>query len=579
MFRIRRVSDDLYPMNRYAVEQVKEIMRSQFPALKEEKIQAISEQLHDPLKYRFRPSLLVADNSSGKVKGFALLLYASDRGFCFLDFMATLKEENPAGIGSALYERCREEAMLLKAAGIFMECLPDDPSLCGDEDFLDQNMARLRFYERFGARPVINTLYETPVKEGDSCPPYLVFDPLEKKSLPSGKYLRSVVDAILKRKYGDYCPPEYITRVLESIGDGPAQLRPYKYLRETTIRFRNGNSQAKKPIPLVYNEHHAIHHVKERGYVEAPVRISAVLKAFEGTGLVKTMPAQFFPEKYIRQVHNADLVDFLKNASAATPEGRSIYPYVFPIRNPDRKPRELEKQTGYYCIDTFTPIHRNVWEAARGAVDCALTCAGELLNGEPLAYALVRPPGHHAETRVYGGFCYLNTAAVAANYLGQYGKVAILDIDYHHGNGQQEIFYQRSDIMTLSLHGHPSTTYPYFSGYRKEKGEGEGFGFNHNFPIEEGISAREYRMVLSDALRIVEKFEPAYLVIAFGVDTAKGDPTGSFNFTSKDFEKNGRMIGSLRIPSLVVQEGGYVNRTLGANAQHFIKGLFETIGS
>lgn len=577
MFRIRRVADDLYPMNRQAVVQVKEIMRSQFSAVREEKIQAISEQLHDPIKYRFRSTLMVAENNSGKVKGFAFLMYAPDRAFCFLDFIATRKEDAPGGIGSALYERCREEAILLKASGIFLECLPDDSSLCDDDELLEQNAARLKFYERFGARPVMNTLYETPVREGDTCPPLLVFDPLDKQNLPSAKYLRSVVDAILNRKYGDYCPKEYISKVLDSIVVDPIQLRPFKYIRESDYRLLNGPISRRKPVPLVYNEHHSIHHVKERGYVEAPVRISSVLKAFEGTGLVRTLPAQFFPEKHIRQVHNSDLVDFLKNASAATPEGRSVYPYIFPIRNPDRKPRDLEIQTGYYCIDTFTPIHRNVWEAARGAVDCALTCAGQLLQGEPLAYALVRPPGHHAETRVYGGFCYLNTSAIAANYLSQFGKVAILDVDYHHGNGQQEIFYKRSDVLTISLHGQPSTTYPYFSGYRKEKGEGEGFGYNHNFPLDEGTTAQEYRLILSDALRLVEKFEPAFIVVAFGIDTAKGDPTGSFNFTSKDFEKNGRMIGSQRIPTLVVQEGGYLNRTLGPNAQHFIKGIHDTV--
>jgi acetoin utilization deacetylase AcuC-like enzyme len=577
MFRIRRVADDLYPMNRYAVEQVKEIMRSQFSAVKEEKIQAISEQLHDPLKYRFRATLFVADNNSGKVKGFALLMYAPDRSFCFLDYIATRKEDAPGGIGSALYERCREEAILLKTNAIFMECLPDDPALCPDEVMMEQNVSRLRFYERFGARPVINTLYETPVNTDETCAPFLVIDNLDRKEMPSARQLKAVVDAILHRKYGDYCPQDYITKVLDSIVDDPVQVRPLRYLRETNHRLFEDGMKRKKPVPLVYNEHHQIHHVKEKGYVEAPVRISAVLKAFQGTDLVKILPAQFFPEKHIRQVHNPDLVDFLKDISAATPEGRSVYPYIFPIRNPDRKPRELEIQTGYYCIDTFTPIHRNVWEAARGAVDCALTCAGEILQGEPLAYALVRPPGHHAETNVYGGFCYLNTAAIAANYLSQFGKVAILDIDYHHGNGQQEIFYKRSDVLTISIHGHPSSTYPYFAGYRKEKGEGEGLGFNHNFPLNEGTKSQEYRMVLSDALRLVEKFDPAFLVVSFGVDTAKGDPTGSFNFTSKDFEKNGRMIGSLHIPALVVQEGGYLNRTLGTNAQHFIKGLHDTV--
>jgi acetoin utilization deacetylase AcuC-like enzyme/GNAT superfamily N-acetyltransferase len=577
MFRIRRVADDLYPMNRHAVKQVKEIMRSQFSGLKEEKIQAISEQLHNPLKFRFRPTLFVADNNNGMVKAFALLLYAPDRHFCFLDFIATRKEDAPGGIGSALYERCREEALLFKANGIYMECLPDDPRLCQGSKILDQNAARLRFYERFGARPIVNTLYETPVKEDDTCPPFLVFDNLDRKEMPTARQLKQVVEAILRRKYGDYCPDDYIAKVVDSIIDDPINLRPARYIRESNNRRSDEPKTSKKPVPLVYNQNHQIHHVKEKGYVEAPVRISVILKAFEGTDLVKAKPVRFFPEKHIRQVHNPDLVDFLKEISAATPEGRSVYPYIFPIRNPNRKPKELEVQTGYYCIDTFTPIHRNVWEAARTAVDCALTCADEILQGEPLCYALVRPPGHHAERNVYGGFCYLNTSAIAANYLSHYGKVAILDIDYHHGNGQQEIFYKRADVLTISLHGKPSTTYPYFAGYRKEKGEDEGLGFNHNFPLPDGTTPQDYRKVLSDALKLIEKFDPSYIVVACGLDTAKGDPTGSFNFTSKDFEKNGRMIGSLRIPTLVVQEGGYLSKTLGTNAQHFIKGLHDTV--
>ena len=151
---------------------------------------------------------------------------------------------------------------------------------------------------------------------------------------------------------------------------------------------------------------------------------------------------------------------------------KSIYPYVFPTRNPARPPNDETVLAGYYCIDTFTPLNQNAYLAARSAVDCALTAAEKVLEGTDLAYALVRPPGHHAETRTFGGFCYFNNGAIAANLLSRYGRVAILDIDYHHGNGQQEIFYNRADVLTVSIHGHPSFAYPYFSGFRDETGIG-----------------------------------------------------------------------------------------------------------
>lgn len=576
MFRIRKVQDDLYPMNRHAVDQVKQILRVQFSSLKEEKVQVISEQLRDPLKFRFRSILFVAENLNARVKGFALLMHAPDRNFCFLDYIATRREDVPAGIGSALYQRCREEAMMLKVSGIYMESLPDDPLLCPFPQLIRQNKSRLRFWERFGVRPVINTRYETPVKPDDNCPPYLLLDTLGN-STPAKLQLQVIVESILRRKYGDYCPEDYIRMVKESIQDDPAKLRPFVYKKETNHLEYAEVKPDKKPVILVYNHSHGIHHIKEKGYVESPVRISNVLKVLQKSSLFSTRTAMFFPEKAIREVHSQGMVNFLKEVSAATPEGAMVYPYIFPVRNPDRKPRELTLLAGYYCMDTFTPIHRHVWDVAREASDCTLTCASYLVEGFPIAYALVRPPGHHAESNIYGGFCYLNSAAIAANYLSKFGNVALLDLDYHHGNGHQDIFYRRNDVLTISLHGHPSRTYPYFCGFRDEIGEGEGLGFNYNFSLKEETSASDYRMVLSEALKIIHRYNPAFLVLSFGLDLAKGDPTGSFAFTSKDFEKNGRMIGSLKKPVLVVQEGGYNTTTIGVNALRFMEGLHESL--
>lgn len=258
-------------------------------------------------------------------------------------------------------------------------------------------------------------------------------------------------------------------------------------------------------------------------------------------------------------------------------EGRSLYPYIFPIRNRARLPKERSILAGYYCIDTFTPIHRNAFRAAKRAVDCTLTAADEILEGRRVAYSLVRPPGHHAERDCFGGFCYFNNAAVAAHYMSGFGKVAILDVDYHHGNGQQEIFYSRSDILTVSLHGHPKFAYPYFSGFEEEEGEGAGEGFNVNFPLPESLEGKGYRRTLRKALASIGSFCPAFLIVALGFDPAKGDPTGTWKLNSEDFRWNGRLIGELGFRILVVQEGGYRSQSLGANARSFFLGLLESM--
>jgi acetoin utilization deacetylase AcuC-like enzyme/GNAT superfamily N-acetyltransferase len=447
------------------------------------------------------------------------------------------------------------------------------------EAVLKANAARLRFYEHWGARPLVGTLYQLPTPttspESAAMMPVLVYDPLEMDRPLRRDLARQVVRAILEGKYASICPPDYVRRVVESIKDDPVRLRPARYVKRSTASLPRFRAGPRELIPLVVNDRHGIHHVRERGYVEAPVRINSILSELEPTGDFERFEARDFPDKHIKAVHDPALVEYLRRACADVPKGESVYPYVFPIRNPDRQPRDLGYRAGYFCIDTFTPINRNAFPAARRAVNCALTGARHLLDGRRVSYALVRPPGHHAERRVFGGFCYFNNAAVAAHYLSEHGPVAILDVDYHHGNGQQDIFYERADVLTISIHGHPRFAYPFFSGFEEERGQGAGVGFNLNLPLPEQQDGAQFRRALGRALQEVRRFNPMFLIVCLGLDTAKRDPTGSWSLGARDFEKNGHLIGAMGLPTLVVQEGGYRTRTLGTNARHFFQGLRE----
>ncbi|MFW6236603.1 MAG: GNAT family N-acetyltransferase [Desulfovibrionales bacterium] len=574
MLRIRRVYDDVLPLNREVLRQVKDILRHRFPSVDEEEIESLGEKLRNPFKQRFRSILFVAQSMRDRVLGFAMLLHEPEADFVFLDWMATASGKTGGGLGNALYDRVRREAVGLGAKGLFMECLPDTIEDCPDATLITQNQARLQFYERYGARPIVGTAYETPVREDDSCMPYLVFDGLDRGEPLRPAFARKAVRAVLERKYAALCPPEYVDKVVGSFTDDPIRLREYRYVKPEVVKTAV-EGRTSELIALVVNERHSIHHVTERGYVESPVRVASILGELEKSGLFERIQPRPFPTRQLHTVHDEDFATYLKRACGDVKEGKSLYPYVFPIRNKTRPPKEPSVLAGYYCIDTFTPINRNAYPAAKGAVDCALTAAREILDGRRIAYALVRPPGHHAERRSFGGFCYFNNNAVAAQYLSGFGKVAILDVDYHHGNGQQDIFFRRSDVLTVSIHGHPSFAYPYFSGFEDEVGEGEGEGFNLNLPLPESVDGQRYRKALTKALERISDFTPQFLVVAFGLDPAKADPTGTWSLLTRDFKENGRMIGAMGLPTVVIQEGGYRIRNLGRNALNFFQGLAE----
>ncbi|MCP5405550.1 MAG: histone deacetylase family protein [Pseudomonadaceae bacterium] len=576
MFRIRKIYDGVSPGNRRVMVNVRDILRERFPDARPEDVDNIPTYIKNPVSAKFKAILFVAEDASERLLGFAVMYHMSDLHFTYLDFVAATPAVRRRGVGEALYNRVREEAQELGDWGVLFECLPDD-DLRQPDFVLKDNQARLKFYERFGVFPVMDTAYQKPMSANSTdAMPFLMLDALGARKLPQGSVVRRAVQAILKRKYGSLCPPAYIRAVVRSVSDGPVRLRPPRYVQRADKKsVPSAKRKRSRQIRLVVNDMHALHHVRERGYVESPVRIAAIMKSFEKTDLFCAAKPRVYDERHIRAVHSGKLVNYLKEMSKRLPEGKVVYPYVFPIRNPARPPDDLPTQAGYYCIDTFTPLSRVTYKVAKRCVDCTLTAADAVLDGHWAAYALVRPPGHHAEYDLFGGFCYFNNNAVAAHYLSRHGKVAILDIDYHHGNGQQDIFYQRDDVLTVSLHGHPRHAYPYFTGFPEERGAGKGKGFNINYALPEQLSPGDYIATLEKALARIRRFNPDYMVVALGYDTARGDPTGTWTNTPSDFQRIGELIGRFGKPMLVVQEGGYLTHKLGNNAVKFFHGLHQ----
>lgn len=573
MIAIRRIYDHFNPANIHALQQCREILLTQFPRLTNEIVDQLFISAKNPLAENFRPIILIAEGRKSNVLGVVYASYFPKTNFYVLDYLATHKLKINNGIGGALYERLREEAAATKSSGIFFDWPPDDPKLVPDAKQRKHNSRLLDFFEQYGARPVLGTQYENPRK--DNTINYLVCDTLGAKQLPPTGELKKIIRSILENKQIGNCSPEYVKTVISSVKERKTVLRPAKYPHIEHYLQVSRTIPSDKKIALVINEGHSIHHIKDRGYKESPIRIKSILKELDKVSIFEKTISKAYPDSLVEEVHATELIKFLKKACASVNGDTVLYPEIFPKRFPDRIPLEPEHQIGYYCIDSTTPLHANAYKASRAAVNCALTAAEIVMKGRQMAYALVRPPGHHAERRYFGGFCYLNSNAVAANYMSKKGKVVILDIDYHHGNGQQNIFYKRNDVFTISIHGDPIYAYPNFTGFADEIGSGEGEGYNLNLPLKKGTDGKGFRKALSFAIQEIKKFNPTYLIIALGLDTAQGDPTGTWLLSPNDFTENGKMLAKMNLPTLIVQEGGYKNKDLGINARHFFEGLWE----
>ena len=553
------------------VAEVQRIFRSYFGEVYGDYADRVPGLLSRQAELGHRTILLVAEDARGRVRAFALAFHYADLGVTLLDFIVVDPSARQRGIGGALYEALREYLGRLGSRGLYLEVRPDDPELEPDAGRRRENRARIRFYERYGARVLAGTDYEKKRPGREEGEPYLRYDGLGETRRPSAKEVRGIISAILFRKYRYSRDDPYANAIVGSVIEDPVALqKPRTATAPEKVEPEHG---VFRPIKVVVTEHHEIHHIRERGYVERPVRVEKIVQAISSLPDIDFVKAVKHGEAHITALHDADFVHYLKVVCAGLDEKETVYPYVFPIRLRERKPVDQEVQAGYSCIDTFTPLTRNAYTAARAAVDCALTGADLLRQGPQLVYAICRPPGHHAERRVYVGFCYFNNAAIAAHFLSVYGSVAVLDVDFHHGNGTQDIFYDRSDVLTLSIHGDPSYAYPYFAGFVDERGEGAGDGFNHNFPLPEGIGDDEYLQTLAQALAVIERFAPRFLVVSVGLDIAKGDPTGAWTISPQGLERIGGAIAGLGITTLAVQEGGYDTRVLGRNARYLLRGL------
>jgi acetoin utilization deacetylase AcuC-like enzyme len=221
-------------------------------------------------------------------------------------------------------------------------------------------------------------------------------------------------------------------------------------------------------------------------------------------------------------------------------------------------------------MDLSACIVEGTYQAALASANCALSAAQTVMEGERAVFALCRPPGHHAGKDYAGGYCFINNAAVAANLLSSKGHVAVLDVDYHAGNGTQDIFYPRDDVFTVSIHADPDFEYPSFIGYADERGRGRGFGFHHNFPLPAGTTDAEYLQTLDQAINLIQGYKPAYLVVSAGMDIYADDPLGTIKVTTDGIHEIGKRIASLGLPTVIVMEGGYANEALGRNIIAFL---------
>jgi len=340
-------------------------------------------------------------------------------------------------------------------------------------------------------------------------------------------------------------------------------------------------------VKIFYSEKHRKHEppfeIFDGGlrmpYLENPDRMDRILNALGDVDWADVLEPTDFGLDPILAVHDRDYLDFLAVAwtdwLATHPKDPStLLPATFALRRQPPIPKSLLGRAGYYIMDLSACIVEGTYSAALASANCALSAAQVVAaDGKHSAFALCRPPGHHAGKDYAGGYCFINNAAVAANWLSLKGRVAVLDVDYHCGNGTQDIFYDRDDVLTISIHADPDFEYPSYIGYADERGEGKGFGYHHNFPLPRDTDDVAYLQTLDQALGLIREFEPAFLVVSAGMDIYADDPLGTIKVTTQGIAEIGARIAALGPSTVIVMEGGYNNDALGRNILAFLTAL------
>jgi acetoin utilization deacetylase AcuC-like enzyme len=341
-------------------------------------------------------------------------------------------------------------------------------------------------------------------------------------------------------------------------------------------------------MKVIFNSRH-IEHAAEFEFFrgekvsafEKVSRADFVLDAVRGASIGEVISPQSFPDSAITRVHSERYVNFIRGAHdeyLALGGTGDAFPSVWSIRGmrSDVEPQNFAARMGLYSFDSGTPFTPGAYAASRSGADCALTGASLLRDGHGAAFVLTRPPGHHAGSDFFGGYCFLNNAAIAAQALLDRGakRIAILDVDYHHGNGTQEIFYARDDVFFASIHADPSTDYPFFLGYADELGDAAGRGFNLNLPLAQGATPDAWFAALDVAIARIQSFKPDAIVVSLGVDTYEADPISHFKLrTREDYPQIGGKLRALNIPTLFILEGGYAVKEIGDNVVAVLDGF------
>ena len=345
-------------------------------------------------------------------------------------------------------------------------------------------------------------------------------------------------------------------------------------------------------MKIIYSEAHRKRASKTELYggelvppFECAERMDFILKRLSNKNFGALVDPHPVESNAVHKIHDAGYLAFLNTAwdewHAAGFKGEAIVT-VWQSRSMPAThiPDFIEGKLGYYCLAAETSISAGTAEAAWASLGVALAGTDHVLKGDRAAFALCRPPGHHASRDQYGGYCFINNAATAAQHMRDQGleRVAILDVDFHHGNGTQAIFYDRADVLFLSLHGDPMAAFPHFLGHADETGTGAGANFNVNYPMPAGTPYSEWSKALDNALQRIRDFAPQGVVVSLGVDTFERDPISFFKLTSPDFTDMGSRISGLGLPTVFVMEGGYAVEEIGVNTVNVLMG-FEGQGS